>query len=731
VLLNATCNSWFTDNFLEIIQHQILFKARAKQVIVATGSLEQHVVFRNNDLPGVALCSAVERMINLYAVKPGQKAVVLAGNDEALSTALLLAKHDVQVNAVLDMRAAGGNPVLVKRLQQLGINYHVGYTVYEALADKKTQHLSSIDARAIIKQGEVGSDSLQIECDLLCMSAGYMPTYQLLCQAGGKLNYDDSKAQFNIENLPDNLHIAGAVNSIHSLQQTIADGEQAAIAALNKLALTTQTRLAIKCERQTNFEWPIFKHPKGKDFVDFDEDLQVKDIINATKIGYRDVQLVKRFSTVGMGPSQGRHSALPTARLIAKATDRSVSETGVTTARPPFAPEKLAHLAGRNYSPSRVTPMHQRHLELGASMVNVGGWQRPSHYSGSDKTSAMQDEANHVREHVGIMDVSTLGGIDLRGPDVVEFLNRFYTAEFSTISIGKTRYVMHVYEQGVIADDGIAARFADAHFYVSASTTHAARIYRAMTKCNIEWRLDVDIANVTSAFAKINLAGPKARVTLASVMDDVSLLADSFPYLACREGHIASIPVRVMRVGFVGEISFEVHAPAQYGQVVWDLLMKAGKPHAIKPFGVAAQRLLRLEKGRFLVGQDTDGMTHPGELDMLWAINSDKPYFVGQRSIDIVLKQTQKRKLVGFKLPFDAAKPEEGHLVLNGENISGNVTSCEYSPALNQIIGLAYAAPEQSQLGKLLPIRVDSGELVHAEIVDLPFYDPEDARQEL
>jgi len=731
VLLNASCNGWFADNYLEIIQDKRLYKARAKQCIVASGSLEQHVVFRNNDLPGIALCSAVERMIKHYAIKPGQRAVVLAGNDDALSTAITLANYGVRVNAVVDMRVEGANTSLVQQLKTLNIDYKTGYTVYEALKDNKTQHLKAVDVREITGQGQVADNSVEIDCDLLCMSAGYMPTYQLLCQAGGKLIYDDEHAQFKIEQLPKNLHIAGAVNSIHELTATIADGERAAIVALNNLGLSNAEPTAVSCAKKTNFDWPIFKHPKAKEFVDFDEDLQIKDIINATKMGYRDVQLVKRFSTVGMGPSQGRHSALPTARLIAKATERTVSETGVTTARPPFAPEKLAHLAGRGYASSRLTPVHSRHIELNAKMINVGGWQRPSYYGDLDKQHAMHAEASHVRNKVGIMDVSTLGGIDVRGPDAAEFLNRFYSNDFKALAVGKTRYTMLVNDQGVIADDGIASRLADDYFYVSASTSNATRVFREMTKCNVQWQLDVDIANLTSSFAKFNLAGPEARKVLSQVMDDISLSANAFPYLAFREGHIAGIPARIMRVGFVGELSYEVHVPAQYGETVWDLLINAGYLFDIKPFGVAAQRLLRLEKGHFLVSQDTDGMTHPGEVDMLWAIDNSKPVFSGKRSVEIVLNQQQKRKLVAFSLPFDSLKPEEGHLVLKGDDISGNVTSCEYSPQLNKIIGLAYAAVEQSDIGSSIPIRVDGGAIVEASVVTKPFYDADDKRQEL
>jgi sarcosine oxidase subunit alpha len=481
-----------------------------------------------------------------------------------------------------------------------------------------------------------------------------------------------------------------------------------------------------------NFDWPIFSHPKGKDFVDFDEDLQTKDIVNATRLGYRDIQLVKRFSTVGMGPSQGRHSALPTARLVANATDRSVTETGVTTARPPYAPEKLAHVAGRVFDPVRHTAMHYRHLELGAKMMPAGNWQRPAFYGQpTERDNCMQLESKHVRNKVGIIDISTLGGIDLRGPDAAEFMNRIYTFAFLKQPIGKTRYAVLTNEYGVVIDDGVACRIDEEHFYVTATTSGVEHVYREMLKWNAQWRLNVDIANVTSAFAAINVAGPDSRKVIEKITEGVDLSPEAFPYLAYREGKVAGISARLLRVGFVGELGYEIHVPASCGEALWDTIISAGEEFQIKPFGVETQRLLRLEKGHIIISQDTDGMSHPGEVSMGWAINRKKPFFVGSRSVDIVMARQQTRKLVGFVLPKETMKPKEGHLVLEDGDISGNVTSCEYSSAVGSIIGMAYAGINQCDPGSSIDIRVDKGQVVKATVVKLPFYDPENKRQEL
>ncbi|WP_065761535.1 2Fe-2S iron-sulfur cluster-binding protein [Pseudomonas defluvii] len=732
ILTQATCNGWFADNYLPVIQGKRLYKVRASQCLICSGSFDQPVIFRNNDLPGVMLTSAAQRLMKLYAVKPGKRAVVLTGNDDGYLAALDLYEQGVEVAALVDLRSGPGNRDLLVALEQRSIRCHLATTVYEALHSKGMRHITGVELRSITGQGQVASQALTLDCDLLCMSGGYMPVYQLLCQAGGKLAYNDASAEFTLSGLPNNLGVAGSANGRHTLDNVLADATNATATALAALALPYPAQQSFKAEARVNFPWPIFPHPKGKDFVDFDEDLQVNDIINATRIGYRDIQLVKRYSTVGMGPSQGRHSALPTARLVAASTQRSISETGITTARPPFEAEKLAHVAGRAFDPFRQTPMHAQHLAAGAKMMPAGIWQRPAYYGKtSERERCMQEEALHVRTKVGLIDVSTLGGLDVRGPDAGELLNRLYTFAFLKQPVGRSRYALMTNEQGVVIDDGVCARFAEQHFYVTATTSGVDRIYQQMLKWNAQWRLNVDIANVTAALSAVNLAGPDARKVLQTLCTDIDLSSAGFPYLGVRQGTVAGIKARVLRVGFVGELGYEIHVPSRHGAALWQALMNAGKDYDIRPFGVEAQRLLRLEKGHVIISQDTDGMTHPDEIDMGWAINRSKPFFVGRRSLDILQAQPAKRKLVGFTLPKDSPKPLEGHLVLNGPDISGNVTSCEHSQTLGQIIGLAYAAPEQSTPGQQIPIRVDGGLVVQATVVQLPFFDPANQRQEL
>ncbi|WP_249677884.1 2Fe-2S iron-sulfur cluster-binding protein [Pseudomonas abieticivorans] len=727
VLKNATCNAWFTDNYLPVIQGKRLYKVRATQCLITSGSFDQPVIFRNNDLPGVMLTSAAQRLMKLYAVKPGKQAVVLTGNDDGYLAALDLHDQGVKVAAVVDLRGGPADRALLRALEHRSITLHVDTTVYEALHEKGMRHVTGVELRKITGQGQVANSGLTLSCDLLCMSGGYMPVYQLLCQAGGKLAYDDQSAEFTLSGLPKNLLVAGSANGRHALDNVLADATNAIATALPGIA-----RAEYKNEARVNHPWPIFPHPKGKDFVDFDEDLQVRDIVNATKIGYRDVQLVKRYSTVGMGPSQGRHSALPTARLVAQSTQRNISETGVTTARPPFVAEKLAHVAGRAFDPYRQTPMHRRHLDAGAKMMPAGIWQRPAYYgNASQRDQCMQAEALHVRNKVGIIDVSTLGGLDVRGPDAAELLNRMYTFAFIKQPIGRSRYALMTNEHGVVIDDGVCARFSENHFYVTATTSGVDRIYQQMLKWNAQWRLNVDIANVTAAISAVNVAGPDSRKVLEKICTDLDLSPEGFPYLGVRTGTVAGIKARLLRVGFVGELGYEIHVPARHAVKLWDALMEAGKDLDIRPFGVETQRLLRLEKGHVIISQDTDGMTHPAEIDMGWAVSRNKPFFVGRRSVDILEAQPMTRKLVGFTLPKGSVQPLEGHLVLQGPDISGNVTSCEYSHHLGKVIGLAYAAYDQSEPGQQIPIRVEGGIVLQATVVKLPFFDPDNLRQEL
>ena len=735
VMTEALCNAWFADNWLPVIRGNRLYKLRAREVVLAAGALEQPAQFRNNDLPGVMMGSAAQRLIRLYGVRPGDCAVVLTGNRFGYEAALDLVEAGTEVAAIVDQRSAPPpDPALAAALER-GLRVLFGHTLVEATAEAGNRGVSGAVIDSIVGEGKVAGQPERIACDTIVMSVGFTPTYQLALQAGAHLAYDDADAIFSITGLPAHLHLAGSMNGRYDLEAVRADGRLAGWRAAQALGLDVGEAPpeAPGDGAGVNAPWPIFAHPKGRDFVDFDEDLQVKDIVNAAADGYAELELVKRFSTVGMGPSQGRHSALATARLVAKASGRTVAETGVTTARPPFAGEKLGVLAGRSFEPERVTSMHHRHLEAGAQMMPAGLWWRPAYYGPVERRAdCIRAESLAVRENVGLIDVSTLGGLEVRGPDAAEFLNRVYTFAYLKQQIGRARYVLMTDEAGTIIDDGVACRFRDDHFYVTATTSGAERVYLSMLWWNAQWRLEVDISHVTVAYAAVNLAGPKAREVLAKVTDDVDVSAEAFAYMGLREGHVAGIPARLIRIGFVGELGYEIHVPMSQGEALWDAVMAAGRDHDITPFGLEAQRVLRLEKGHIIIGQDTDAMSFPHEVDMAWAIAKKKPFFVGGRSIELRLRQPMKRKLVGFAIDDPALPmPDESNVVLRGEEIVGFVTSVMRSPALDKVIGLAYAHPDYAELCNTIRIKVYSGQVVEVTVASPHFYDPDNKRQEI
>ena len=320
----------------------------------------------------------------------------------------------------------------------------------------------------------------------------------------------------------------------------------------------------------------------------------------------------------------------------------------------------------------------------------------------------------------------------MRGPDAAEFLNRMYTFAYLKQQVGRARYVLMCDQSGAVIDDGVACRFHEQHFYVTATTGGADRVYQQMLWYNAQWRLDVDVTNASAALCGVNIAGPRSRTVLAQLTDDVDLSAEAYPYMGVRTGTVAGIPARLLRVGFVGELGYEIHAPASQGEAMWDALMDAGRPHGIRSFGVEAQRLLRLEKGHIIIGQDTDGETTPYEADMTWAVSRKKPFFVGERALQIQMRRPLARKLVGFTIRDpDVPVPEECHLVIRGSSIVGRVTSAARSPMLGRTIGLAYVAPDQSEPGQMIDIRVHRGRMIEGEVVSLPHFDPENKRQEM
>ncbi|MCR6629845.1 MAG: 2Fe-2S iron-sulfur cluster-binding protein [Magnetospirillum sp.] len=730
VLSDAVVQGLFADNWLSVTKGNRLYKLRAKSVVVATGAHEQPAVFRGNDLPGIMLGSAAQRLMRLWAVRPGRRAVVLAANDDAYGVALDLLDAGVPVAAIADLRPNPGDGPRMAEAKARGVDICAGTTIAEAI--EGGNHVRAVRLAAVTGTGTFAADGEVIACDLVCVSVGYVPMTQLLSQGGARLMPDDATCMPRVEALPAGLFAAGSVAGVWSWLSVEQDGIRAGKAAAAHAGKVCAVPPAVAADGVgLTHPHPIFPHPQGKDFIEFDEDVQVRDIVDAAAMGWDNIQLLKRFTTAGMGPSQGKLYNALVQKLLSSATGITPPVVGTITVRPPVIGEKMGHLAGRGFEPRRLTAMHRQHEAAGARMMVAGVWMRPAYY-GADAESAILAEVSAARTNVGVIDVSTLGKLEVRGPDAAAFLERIYTWTYEKLAVGRVRYALMLDETGAIIDDGVAARLHAQHFYVTATTGGVDRVFRLMQFFNAQWRMKVDIANVTAAYAGINLIGPKAREVLAALGTDVDISPDAFPYLGIRTGTVADIPARLMRIGFGGELGYEIHVPASRGAELWDKVVQAGAGHGIRPVGIEAQRVLRLEKGHIIVGQDTDGLTHPAEAAMDWAVGRKKADFLGKAAMDALEAKGLTRKLVGFEL--DAAAPllpQENHLVIRGGDIVGRVTSITRSPTLGKVIGLAFVAPDQAEPGTAFTIRADGAVPVSATVVPLPFYDPDNSRQEM
>lgn len=730
ILTSTYAAGYYADNWIPLIDAEKMTKMRAKTVIFATGGYEQPAVFRNNDVPGVALATGLLRAAKLYSAMPYKKLVFLVANSWGYEAALEAVKLGFEIPAIVDLRAVFETPQAASELVANGIELHRGACIYEVVTSNGNKAVSSVKISSFDGKN-AGENLAEISCDGVAMATGFAPALNLMYQAGTKMSFDEIASQFVPETLPKSLFAAGKPNGIYSFEAKIGDGKRAALDAI--AFLDGKTRKAkSRVTENYNHPWPIIAHEKGWNFVDYDEDLKLQDFYNAAQEGFDNIELIKRYSTNGMGPSQGKHSNMNGLRILADILGKSPQEVGTTTSRPFYHPVPMGHLAGRAFSPERLTPMHDNHIALGAVFMSAGQWQRPEYYakSGQSREEAIAAEVMAVHEKVGIIDVGTLGKLEIYGKDAAEFLERVYISKYKDLKTGRARYGVMCDESGVIIDDGVIAKMADDHFYFTTTTSGAATIYRELSRLNILWGLDCGIVNHTGAYAAINLAGPKAREVLAK-LTDLDLSAKEFPFMAVKTAKVAGIDARLLRVGFVGEWGIEIHVPHNDGKKLWDSVIEAGLEFGITPFGVEAQRMLRLQKAHIIIGQDTDGLTIPSQAGLSWAVKMDKPFFIGKRSLQIQAQKTGAQVIAGFEITNNpnAEPPKECHLIIDNGDIAGRITSVGKSPILGKTIGLCYIKPDLSKAGTNIQIRLTNGSFASAKIVPTPFYDAENLRQ--
>ena len=759
----TTAGGHYADHWVALFDAQRMTRVRARAVVYATGAIEQPAVFGNNDLPGVLLGSACQQLVRWYAVRPGRRAVVLAANRDAYRVALDLQAAGSEVALIADLRPDGEPSPLGVEAQAAGIPVLAACTVYEAQAEPRTGCVQSALVARLGGAAAPGSAAAgrevdlgwraRIACDTIVLSVGWTPNAVLASQAGVRFRYDEERAQLLPDAVPEGVFLAGRVRGVYQLAAQREDGRGAGQRAAAHVGAggnePDRTPMGGPAGRQSEPEvqgpetpdgaprsdpYPIFEHPGHKNFVDLDEDLHLADLANAHQEGFDSVELLKRYSTVGMGPSQGKLANLNAARVVAQLNGHSLAQTGTTTARPFYQPVPLGHLAGLRHHPMRRTPLHDWHEQAGAVFVHAGDWYRPEYYPrpGADRGTCIVQEARQVREGLGMIDVSTLGKLLVNGPDAAELLERIYTGRFKKLAVGRCRYGVALDESGIVIEDGVIARLAADRFYVSATSSGVAAFYREMTRWATIWGLDVTLSDATGQYAALNLAGPHSREVLQPLAD-LDLDAEAFPYLAVAEGTVCGVAALVLRVGFVGELGFEVHVPAWHGEHVWRTLFAAGADRQVRPFGLEAQRLLRLEKGHLIVSHDTDALTHPSEVGLHWAIGKGKRFFVGQRSLPIHAARPASRTLVGVRWPdgYEGPLPEECNLIIHEGRIAGRITSIAPVSTQGYPLGMAFVEPAQAAAGTRVQVRLDDGTTSTAEVAELPFYDPVGERQKL
>ena len=664
VMQGCSCFGLYEGNLLGVLQpspHPMvverLVHVRAQRIVVATGAYETPLLFPNNDLVGVMLSSAVERLIRLHGIVPGSRAVIVADGKRGEEVAN-------------DLREAGEAVVATVAAD----------AVVEAVGGKCVKGLHT-------REGN-------FKCDLVVVCGHRVPDVGLLAQAGARLDWDADRGAFVPLDLPPHVQAVGEVTGGSLVAAPVTPSKP----SFNKRA-----------------------------FICLCSDVTSQDLRDAISEGFDHIEPLKRYTTATMGPCQGKMCQLNAVAICAHEKQRSMAATGMTTARPPNPSVTLGALAGPRHHPIRRTPLHCAHEELGAVWMDMGDWKRPRFYrtaASSMERRCVDEEYRAVRERVGLIDVGTLGKLDLQGRDCGVLLDWVYSNRPSDLRPGRVRYSVLCDEAGIMLDDGTISRIADDRYFITTTTGNLDFVQQWLEWWLIGTGWDVHLTNVTG-LAAVNLAGPQARSVLRK-LTNCDLSREGFPYMSCRQAEVAGVPLLMLRIGFVGETGWEMHFPGEWGEYLWKKLLEAGKEFEIRPFGVEAQRLLRLEKRHVIVGVDTDALTNPLEADMGWVAKMDKADFIGRAALLRLGARQPQQKLVGFMMQGDSV-PEDGAAILVRGRLAGRVTSARYSPVNDKAVGLAWLAAEVEKAHNEIQVRVN-GRLEAARITRQAFYDPEGAR---
>ncbi len=758
LLRRTTAFGYYDHNFLGLVERRStgptaaagstrerLWTVRAKQVVLATGAIERPIVFAGNDRPGVMLAGAVRAYCNRYGVAAGDGVVVFTNNDDAYRTAIDLADARVRVEAIVDVRPAAGP--LQDRARERGIEVLSGYAV---VAVEGRRRVEAARVFALSSSGDAVRGAMRrITCDVVAVSGGWNPAVHLFSQSGGRLRYVDETACF-VPGWPAQRgqRSTGAANGTFGLDRCLGEGLACGVTAASDAGFKRTSRRRRPSAEDVEEALPgrlwVVPTPAGgrrsKHFVDLHNDVTVADIELAAREGYDAAELAKRYTTLGMGPDQGKTGNVHGLAVLAAVRGAPIAAVGTTTFRPPYTPVTFGALAGRTvgplFEPERVTPMHSWHVRAGAVFEDVGLWKRPRYYPrhGEGMHEAVQRESLAARNAIGLLDASTLGKIDIRGPDAAEFLNRVYTNAWDRLAIGRCRYGLMCTDDGMVFDDGVTARLGEHHYLMSTTSGGAARVLAWLEEwLQTEWTgLRVHLTPVTESWATASICGPLAR-TLVARLVEIDVSAGAFPHMSLREAEVAGLPARIFRVSFTGEPSFEIGVPARYGLSLWTMLMDAGAPYGITPFGTEAMHVLRAEKGYIIAGQETDGTVTPVDLGLERLVKKDRD-FLGRRSLMRAdAARADRHQLVGLLTDNPSeVLPEGAQLV--GEVMSrppmpmiGHVTSSYFSPNVGRSIALALIRSGRDRIGQKVRIPLED-RTIAATVANPSFFDPEGTR---
>ena len=722
---------------------QRLWYIRAKEVIISTGSLERALVFGNNDRPGIILASAAKEYMKVYGVLVGKKPIVFTNNDSGYETAIEFKKNGIDP-LVLDVRSNIESPV-IQEAKNLNINIKFSYGVVNALGYRKVN--SAIIGK--LNKEKSGYEKLEnVNCDCICVSGNWTPTIHLSSQSGNKLKFNEKVNAFTPNESKQNESTVGSANGTFTLENSLKEGFTKGYDLSKKVTgkdikIPTPTCNERSHGIQDKF-WCMPLPPKKnyKRCVDFQNDVYVSDIELAIREGFRSIEHVKRYTTLGMATDQGKTSNLNGLQLVSKIEKKIIPEVGHTTFRPPYTPVTIGAIVGREVGkhdrPTRKSPIHTWHEKNNAVFVDAGLWLRPRYYKQGDENlaEAAKREARNVRNNVGVCDVTSLGKIDIKGPDSAEFLNRVYTNAWMKLPIGKARYGVMLREDGMVFDDGTTTRISENHYHMTTTTAQAPNVLAHLEfYLQVVWPgLDVNVVSTTEQWAGAALAGPNSRELLKKLFPNLDVSNESFPFMGYKENDLFGVPARIFRISFSGELAYEINVESGYGVFMWEKIMELGKEMDIEPYGTEALSTLRIEMGH-VAGSEIDGRTIASDLS-LDGMLSKKKDFIGKRSLNRkAFIEDNREKIVGV-VPIDKKTmiPEGSHLVSNSDaelpNLKlGHISASCWSVEYNNPFSLAILKNGKKRIGeKLYALSSLKNKSIPVEIVSSHYVDPKGER---